>query len=172
LWSDAGRRPPPHQGGRRYADGGAQTTAPGGAGDDRKIGAETIEVRDDGKPRVVLHDLAGWFGTQLKDSFGQIYENVSVAKSEKDLPRERHLEIHILVKRFTLAHLLGGWGNIICSQAKLTWSIGLRMSGDSEYAFSSSSTDFSANHVNGRLGERIEAGEKMEAPKDAVGTAL
>jgi hypothetical protein len=155
---------------------------------------QTIEVRDDGKPRVLLHDLAGWLGSQLKESLGQIYENVSVAKSEKEVPRERHLEVHVLVKRFMLEHVLGGWGNIICSQAKLTWAIGLRMSGDTEYAFSSTGTesgdcgsfkeavndtliravqDFSTSYVNGQLGERVEAGEKLDSPKKSAGeTAL
>ncbi len=103
---------------------------------------DTIEVKDDdgGTTRVILKELRGWLGAQMKEAFAQLYDDVSVVEKASEVPPRRNVQIHVLLKRVTFDHTKGGFGNIIASQAKVTWSIGLRLSDEQEYFFSMNNT--------------------------------
>jgi hypothetical protein len=85
--------------------------------------------------RAVVRELRTWLGAQLKDVLSQLHQQVLVVEDEKQLPSERHVQVHVLIKRIEVEYNVA-WGNL----ATLTWSIGVRMSDHPDYFLSTVDT--------------------------------
>jgi hypothetical protein len=89
---------------------------------------DPVAAKDGDRTRGEVHELRSWLGEQLKRVLSQLHQQVLVVEDESQLPHERHVQVHVLLKRLEVAYNVG-WGNL----TTVTWSLGIRMSDQPDY---------------------------------------
>jgi hypothetical protein len=93
---------------------------------------DPVAAKDGDRTRGEVHELRSWLGEQLKRVLSQLHQQVLLVEDESQLPHERHVQLHVLLKRLEVEYNVG-WGNL----TTVTWSLGIRMSDQPDYFHSS-----------------------------------